>query len=84
MGPIGLPELIMILAVLIMLAIPVGFVIALAWYFSSFSKQPHPAQPTQLIRNTQERLSEIDGLRSQNLISENEYEERRGQILSDI
>jgi hypothetical protein len=84
MGPIGMPELIMILVVLIMLAIPVDFVIALTWYFSSFSKQSHPAQPTQLIKNTQERLSEIDGLRSQNLISENDYEERRRHIFSDI
>ncbi len=84
MGPIGMPEIIMIFVVLIMLAIPVGIVVALVWYFSSRSKSPQLTQPPQILRDTQERLAEIDSLRSQNLISESEYEERRRQILSGI
>jgi cytochrome c-type biogenesis protein CcmH/NrfG len=82
MGPIGMPELIMIVVVLIMLAIPVGIVVALVWYFSSRSKPPQLTQPQQVLRSTQDRLAEIDSLRSQNLISEAEYEEKRRQILS--
>ncbi len=81
MGPLGMPEIIMILVVLIMLAIPVGIVVGLVWYFSSRSK---PTQLLQVPKSIEERLSEIDGLRSQNFISEAEYEEKRRHILSDI
>lgn len=84
MGPIGIPELIMIFVVLIMLAIPVGIIIAFVWYFSSRSKPPQVTQPPQVLRSTHDRLLEIDSLRSQNLISETEYEERRRQIISGI
>jgi len=76
-----MPEIIMIFVVLVMLAISVGVVIALIWYFSSRSKPPQLLHGSKSI---QQRLSEIDGLRSQNLISEAEHEEKRRQILSDI
>ena len=79
-----MPELIMISVVLMMLTIPVGIVIALVWYYSSRSKQTQPTQPPQVPKNIQERLSEIDYLRSQNLISETEYEEGRRYILNGI
>ncbi len=59
----------MIFVVLIMLAIPVGIVVALVWYFSSRSKPPQLTPPPQVLRSTQDRLAEIDSLRSQNLIS---------------
>jgi hypothetical protein len=81
MGPLGMPEIIMIFVVLIMLAIPVGIAIVLIWYFSSRSKPPQLPQGPKSI---QERLSEIDGLRSRNLISEAEHDEKRRQILGDI
>ncbi len=84
MGPIGTPELVLIFVVLIMLAFPVGIVIALVWYFSSRRRPPQVAQPPPVLRSTQDRLEEIGSLRSQNLISETEYEERRRQILSGI
>jgi flagellar basal body-associated protein FliL len=76
-----MPELIVIFLALIFLALPVGAVIALAWYFSSRKKPP---QIPQSPKSVQEKLSEIDDLRSRNLISEAEYEEKRMQILSDI
>jgi uncharacterized membrane protein len=79
-----MPELIMIFMVLIILAIPVVIVIALVWYFSSRSKPPQLTQPPEVLRSAQDRLAEIDSLRSQNLISETEYEERRRQIISGI
>jgi len=71
----------MIFVVLIMIAIPVGIVVALVWYFSSRSK---PTQPPQVFRSAQDRLAELDRLHAQNLISEAEHEERRRQILSGI
>lgn len=74
----------MIFVMLIILAIPVGIVIALVRYFSSRSKPPQLIQPPQVPKSIQERLSEIDGLRSQNLLSEAEYEEKRRHILSGI
>jgi flagellar basal body-associated protein FliL len=76
-----MPEMIVIFVVLIVLAIPVGIAIALIWYFSSRSKPPQLPQGS---KNVQERLTEIDGLRSRNLISDAEHEEKRKQILSDI
>ena len=82
MGPIGMPEMIVISIVL--LAIPAGIVIALVWYFSLRRKPSQLAQPPQIPKSIQDRLLEIDGLRSQNLISETEYEEKRKQILSSI
>lgn len=84
MGPLGMPEMIMIFLVLILLAIPVGIVIALVWYFSSRSMPRQVTQAPQVPRSTQDRLAEIDSLRSRNLISEAEYEEMRRQILSGI
>lgn len=81
MGPLGMPEIIMIFIVLAMLIIPVGVVIALVWYFSSRSKSSQfPAGPTTV----QERLLAIEALRSQNLISDTEHEEKRKQILKGI
>jgi hypothetical protein len=74
-------EMIVIFVVLIVLAIPVVIAIALIWYFSSRSKPP---QLPQGAKSVQDRLTEIDGLRSRNLISEAEHEEKRKQILSDI
>lgn len=76
-----IPEVIVILVALIMLAIPPGIVIALVWYFCFRSKAPQQAQGP---RGIQERLSEIDGLRSRNLISAAEHEDKRRQILSGI
>lgn len=84
MGSLGTPEIILIFVVLIMLAIPIGIAIAVVWYFASRRKQPQPIRPPQLPKGNQERLSEIEELRSRNLISESEYEEKRRQILSDI
>jgi hypothetical protein len=81
MGPIGMPEIVMIFMVLVMLAIPVGIVVALIWYFSSRRKPPHLPQGPKSI---QERLSEIDDLRSHDLISDAEHEEKRRQIISGI
>lgn len=84
MGPLGMPEMIMIFVVLIMLCVPVAIAAALLWYFVLRRKPQHYAQAPQIGRSTQERLSEIDNLRSQNLISETEHAEKRKRILDEI
>lgn len=84
MGPLGMSEIIMIFVVLILLAIPVVIAIALVWYFSNRGKPPQPALPPQVPKSIEERLSELDGLRSRNLVSEAEYEEKRSRILGEI
>ena len=76
-----MPEIIMIFITLGMLAIPVCLVIFLIRYFSSRSKPP---QLHQRPKSIQERLFEIGDLRSKNLISEAEHEEKRKQILNGI
>lgn len=84
MGPIGMPELIVIFMALIFLALPVGLVIVLVWYLSTRSKRSQRDQALQPPKSAEDRLSELEGLRSQHLISEAEYEEKRRQILSSI
>jgi cytochrome c-type biogenesis protein CcmH/NrfG len=79
-----MPEMIMIFVVLIMLILPLGIAAALLWYFVLRRKAHQSAQAPQTQKSTQDRLSEIDGLRSQNLISEAEYAEKRKRILNEI
>ena len=74
MGPIGIAEIIMILIVLALLAIPVGIIIAIVWYFFLRNK----TNPSEYMAA---RLSEIDQLRAKNLITDAEYEVKRRQIL---
>ena len=81
MGPIGMPEMFMIFIVLALLAVPVVIVIALVWYFGSRNKPPQlPSGPSRPL----DRLAELEALRSRNLISDAEHEEKRRQILSEI
>lgn len=84
MGPLGMPEMIMIFVVLIVLTVPVAIAAALLWYFVLRRKPHQSAQAPQSPKSTQERLSEIDALRSQNLISEAEHAEKRSRILNEI
>lgn len=76
-----MPEIVMIVIVMFVLAVPAVIVIALVWYFTSRRKS---AQPPQAPRGIPERLAELDGLRARNLITEAEYDERRRQILAGI
>jgi len=81
MGPLGMPEIIMIFLILILLALPVGGAAALLWYFCSRKKPPLIPAGTGSIQN---RLQELDALRAGNLLSEEEYGEKRKQILSSL
>lgn len=81
MGPLGMPEIIMIFLILFILFVTMGGGIALVWYLSSRRKPP---QLPQGPKSVQERLSELDDLRSRHLISEAEHEEKRKQILGGL
>jgi len=80
-GPIGGPELIMILVVLVLLAIPIATVVILVTYFGSRNK---PSQLNTPPASVQSRLAEIDALKSKNVITEMEYEEKRKKIIGNI
>ncbi|QIG43770.1 SHOCT domain-containing protein [Nocardioides anomalus] len=53
-----------------------------ATYLASNLRPTQPAAPTQ--RPVAERLAELDGLRSQGLVTEAEYAERRAAILASL
>jgi hypothetical protein len=76
-----MPEMIVIFFVVIVLAGSAAVVIGLVWYFS---RKSQTSQNLQSPKDVQVRLAEIDGLRSRNLISQAEYEEKRRRILEEI
>jgi hypothetical protein len=76
-GPIGGPEMIMIFVVLVLLVLPAVLIVVLVKYFQSKSRPPAP--PT-----AQAKLMELNHLRSQNLLSAEEYEAKRKQILDRL
>jgi hypothetical protein len=84
MGPIGMPELVVIVIVLLLLTVPVVIVIALAGFLSSRRKAPQPPQLPPQPKGIPERLAELDDLRSRNLITEAEYVDKRSRILRGI
>ena len=81
MGPVGMPEIIMIFIVLAMIAIPACVALGLIWYFASRKK---PTQMAPFPGSAQDRLLELESLRSKGLISDAEHEEKRQKILSGI
>lgn len=83
-GPIGGPEIIMILVVLFLLAVPVVIVVAVLMMSNSRNKGPLPPMPPPPLPSVESRLAEIDSLRARNLISEAEHEEKRKQIIGGI
>jgi hypothetical protein len=76
-----MPELVMLLIVLPLLVISIVVVIFIVRRCSSGGK---PSLPSTARVSVQDRLLEIDALRSKNLISDTEYEEKRRQILNAI
>ena len=85
LGPIGGPEIIMILLVI---GIPVGIVVVVLLIVKASSgntQAPYPmsAAPPPL-PSPQSRLLEIDSLKEQGLISEAEHAETRRKILEGI
>jgi hypothetical protein len=74
-------EIIWIGISLVLFALPVVIIVALTVLFCS---RKSASQLPSMQKSAQERLSMIGDLRSQSLISEAEYEEKRRQILSEI
>jgi len=85
LGPIGGPELIVLLIIGFLLFIPVAIIIGLVLYLNRKSSTPTaPPMPPAAPSSTQARLTELESLKSRNLISESEYEEKRKQILGEM
>lgn len=84
MGPIGMPEMIMILIVgLLVLGLPALIAIGIILYTRRNSSPP-PAPLPPPLANRETRLAELDSLREKNLITEAEHQEQRKRILEDI
>lgn len=80
MGPLGMPEMIVILIVgLLVLGLPALIAIGVLLYTRRNSTPP-PTLPAS--RET--RLAELDSLRQKNLITEAEHEEQRKRILESL
>lgn len=81
MGPLGMPEIIMILIVgLMVLGLPALIAIGIIVY-SRRNSSPPPPPP---LANRETRLAELDSLREKNLITEAEHLEQRNRILESI
>lgn len=81
MGPIGMPEMIMILIVgILVLGLPALIAIGVLLYTRRNS--PPPASPPPPSRET--RLAELDSLRQKNLITEAEHQQQRKRILESL
>ena len=85
LGPIGGPEIIMILLVLGIPVVIVVVVLLIVKASSGSTQAPYPmsAAPPPL-PSPQSRLLEIDSLKEQGLISEAEHAEKRRKILEGI
>lgn len=81
MGPVGMPEMIVILIVgLMVLGLPALIAIGIIVYSRRNGGTPPP--PPLISRET--RLAELDSLREKNLITEAEHQEQRKRILESI
>ena len=79
LGPIGGPEMIVILVILLFMAATVLLVFYLV---KTISKPKPPALPPQA--SPQEKLLSLDSLLKEKLISEAEYEQQRRAILENL
>lgn len=79
MGPIGMPEMIILFVFFGVIAIVIAAVIILL-----LKSKKGPTADFSRSNSAQERLSEIDALRQKNLISEVEYEAKRKAIVDSL
>lgn len=79
----GGPELILILIVLALLIIPVVIGVVVILVISSRKKRNAILPPPEAIQ-AQAKLEELEHLRSQNLITQAEYDNKRKQIIDAI
>ena len=77
--PIGLPEIVVLLFIL---AIPVGLVL-LVLFLVKITQRPAPPQITHATI-TEQRLQELDTLKAQGLVTHEEYEAKRKEILGEL
>ena len=78
--PIGIPEIVVLLFIL---AIPVGIVL-LVLFLVKVTRRPSPPPQMTLPSTPEARLQELDALKAQNLISDEEYAAKRKEILREV
>lgn len=84
MGPLGMPEMIVILIVgLMVLGLPALIAIGIIVY-SRRNGGPPSAPPPSPIASRESRLLELEALREKNLVSDAEFQEQRKRILESI
>jgi uncharacterized membrane protein len=82
---IGVQEMVVIFLLLVMLSVPAIVAIVVVMFVTRKANQS-ASIPTQVpaTRSPQERLSELDGLLAQSLITEAEYQTQRERILAEV
>ena len=80
MGPLGMPELIIILLVLVGLVAVPAIIIAVILAAKRSGSPPAPSGN----RSVEIRLAEVESLRARNVITDEEYQEKRKQIIGKI
>lgn len=82
---IGVQEMIVIFLVLVMLSVPAIVAIVVVVFISRKANRSTPVAPeVPASKSRQDRLSELDGLLAQSLITEAEYETQRERILREV
>ena len=85
MGPVGMPEMIVILIVgLLVLGLPALIAIGIIVYSRRNSNPPPAPPPAPPLASRESRLLELEALRAKNLVSETEFQEQRKRILESI
>ena len=79
-GPLGGPEIVVLLLVL---GLPVAIVFIILFIVKATQK---PASPPQMMPppTPEQRLQELEALKAQNLVTEEEYEAKRKEILGQV
>jgi len=81
MGPIGMPELIILGIIVPMLALGIFIIILIV---KKLDKSRNPIQPDNQQSTVEARLAKIEAFKSEGLITDTEYQEKRKQILDSM
>jgi hypothetical protein len=78
--PLGIPEIVVLLVIL---AVPVGLVL-LVLFLVKVTQRQTPPQMMIPPPTSEQRLKELDALKAQNLVTDEEYEAKRKEILGEV
>jgi hypothetical protein len=78
--PLGIPEIVVLLVIL---AVPVGLVL-LVLFLVKITQRQAPPQMMIPPPTSGQRLKELDALKAENLVTAEEYEAKRKEILGEV